>query len=173
MVREIENMEGTWKVSADQCEYGLVTSIKGETRPARKPTSFMTNSWYIANELTRRCSGKHQHFSLMEGRAKAAEEYPDGLCKAICNGMKKQQAFDATGLCSLCSMTTRDLENSMTAAGMPTHWKDEQHENQTEEELLQREIMLLRIKDGEVWAKDDISGVALDPPRSKKPGPPR
>ena len=75
MVKEIEMMEGVHKVTADQCEYSLVTTVKGETRPARKPTSFLSNSWYIANELTRRCKEYHKHFSLMEGRAKAAEQW--------------------------------------------------------------------------------------------------
>ena len=77
--------------------------------------------------------------------------------------MKKRQAFDSTGLCSLYSVTTKELEKSMIAAGMPPHWKDVQHEDQMEEKLLQREILLLRIKNGEIWARDDVSGEALDP----------
>ena len=77
MVKEIEEFPGVHKVRCDQCQYGLVTTVKGETRPARKPTAFISNSWFVSNELTMRCSGDHEHFSLMEGRAKAAQEYPD------------------------------------------------------------------------------------------------
>ena len=168
MVKEIESMGGVYKVSCDQCQYGLETSVKGESRPARKPTAFMSNSWFVTNELTRKCDGSHAHFSLMEGRAKKAEQYPDGLCKAVCVGMQKQQAYDKTGLCALYSISTKEREKSMIAAGMPPHWRDEQHEDQLEEQILQREIHLLRVKDGEVWAKDDISGVALDPVEVQK-----
>ena len=156
-------MAGVHKVGCDQCRYGLITTVKGETRPARKTTAFLSNSWFVSNELTLRCRHDHDHFSLMEGRAKAAEQYPDPLCKAVCNGMKKQQAFDKTGLCSLVSLSTQELEKAMTSAGMPAHWRDQQHEDLVEDELLQREIQLLRMKDGEIWAKDDVSGVQLDP----------
>ena len=164
MVKEIEAMAGVYKTIADQCMYNLTTTVRGETRPARKPTSFLTNSWCISNELSTRCSKVHKHFSLMEGRAKAAEQYPDELCRAICVGMRKQKAHDSTGLCSLVSLSTEELEKSMIDAGMPTHWKDEQHEDRLVEEMLQREVLLMRMKDGEaIWAKDDVSGVALDP----------
>ena len=98
----------------------------------------------------------------MEGRAKAAEEYPDQLCRAICRGMRKQQSYDKTGLCSLLSLSSQDLERAMTASGMPAHWTDQQHEDLHEDELLQREIQLLRMKNGEIWARDDVSGVELD-----------
>ena len=100
----------------------------------------------------------------MEDKAKAAEQSPDKLCRAICVGMRKQRSHDSTGLCSLVSLSTEELEKSMIDAGMPTHWKDEQHEDQLVEELLQREVLLMRMKDGEaIWAKDDVSSVALDP----------
>ena len=42
---------------------------------------------------------------------------------------------------------------------MPVHWKD-----QLVEEILQCEVQLMRMKDGEaIWATDDVSSVALDP----------
>ena len=70
-------------VDADQCEFGLTTEVKGETRPARKPTSFATNSWCIGKELHRKCAGDHAHFSSMEGRAAKAQEYPPESAEAL------------------------------------------------------------------------------------------
>ena len=60
---------------------------------AMKPTKFMPNSWYIIQELDKRCDGGHSHQPLVGGRAKeAAQVYPDGLCRAICRGwFRKEQ----------------------------------------------------------------------------------
>lgn len=168
MVKQIENLAVVHKVGCDQCQYGLTTSVMGENRPARKPTSFMTNSLFVPNELTLKCPGDHEHFNIMEGRAKAADEYPDKLCRAVRRGMRKQQAFDKTGLCSLLSLSNQDQQKAMLNAGMLAHWKDEQHEDVMEEELLRREIYVLRVKDGEAWARDDVSGVELDPLKVRK-----
>ena len=54
--------------------------------PVKKPTTFMTNSNEIANELGRRCDGSHQHQTLLDGRAVG----PLGTqkdCRAICRGI--------------------------------------------------------------------------------------
>ena len=95
---------GVEKVNADQCEFGLSTTANVEERLAKKPTSFATHSWCIAKELNRKCSVEHLHFSLMEGRAAKAQEYPTELCKAVCRGLREQIACDKTGMCSVqCS----------------------------------------------------------------------
>ena len=162
MIARLEKLDGVEKVTCDQCEYGLVTEVMGDTRPARKPTSFLTNSWCIASELDTRCSGNHLHYSLMEGRAKKAEEYPDKLCRAVCKGIIRQQEFDKTNLCTTLALTTVDLEAAMGRAGMPLHWIDRQHEDIENEQAMQTELLALRIKDGEMWATDDVSGSLLD-----------
>ena len=58
--------------------------------PAKKHTRFITNSQDIAKELSRRCPGLHTHQPLLDGWAKSAATYPDGLCKAICRGIAKE-----------------------------------------------------------------------------------
>ena len=81
---------GVYVTVADQCRYGL-TSIGPEGKgPAQKPTKFMTNSPCIAKELSRRCPNRmthsakaHKHVHLMNGRAKAAQEYPSALCSRL------------------------------------------------------------------------------------------
>ena len=49
----------------------------------------MTNFRCIARELIRSCNGQHTHQALVDGRAKDAARYPDGLCRAICRGLVK------------------------------------------------------------------------------------
>ena len=85
----IMRLPGVERVNADQCEFGLETIVIGVEGHAKKPTGFATNSWCMACELDRQCSGRHLHFSLMEGGAARAQEYPAALCKAVCEGLQK------------------------------------------------------------------------------------
>ena len=65
---------------ADQCTYGLKTwsqDRRKKDRAAKKKRKFMTNCQEIAEELSRRCNGKHEHQPLLEGRAKQAAQYPE------------------------------------------------------------------------------------------------
>ena len=41
-----------------------------------------------------RCDKSHWHQPLVAGRASKAQEYPDGLCKAICRGLANQKRYD-------------------------------------------------------------------------------
>ena len=63
---------------------------------ARMATGFMTNDEYIAEAVDRRCFGGHDHIQLLNGRAKAFEEYYP---------------------LRLVAVTLRALRHSMRAAG--------------------------------------------------------
>ena len=43
-VQRVMKMTGAHCVTADQCQYGLTTDVKGEKRPARKRARFMSNA---------------------------------------------------------------------------------------------------------------------------------
>ena len=164
MIGNLAKEQGVIRVKADQCMYGLETEVKGETRPVRKRTGFLTNSVCVADELSRRCDGSHLYFTLMEGRAAKAEEYPPDLCKAICRGIRKQQSLDQMGMCCSLGMVVSELEDVLVKAGYPKHWVDKQHDDPLDDEILMKEIMALRIKNGgQAWATDDLSGAVLDP----------
>ena len=83
-MQEFLKSEGVMTSKIDQCMYGLLTrgSSHDELLPALKPTRFASNSWFILEELTKRCDKSHSHQTLMGGRAAKAAEYPDGLCDA-------------------------------------------------------------------------------------------
>lgn len=77
---KIKQLEGTIAVQADQCRYGLKSHGGWRSGPAMMPTKFMTNSPCIAVELQQRCPNRvshdrtrHEHVSLMNGRAKVAQ----------------------------------------------------------------------------------------------------
>ena len=104
-------MVGFDHVVADRCMYGLKTrgSADGEELPAKKPTRFVSNSWFFAQELSTRCDKSHVHQQLMGGRAAVAAEYPDELCNAFCRGIANQLKYDRTG--RVCAMKTEDLNS--------------------------------------------------------------
>ena len=81
-------------VIGDMCTFHMMQDDHGGTGYIRKPTKFMTNAICIARQLAQRCPGNHRHIQLVGGRAKAAEVYPDELCKAISRGLVEQMSRD-------------------------------------------------------------------------------
>ena len=160
-IRKMVQMPGVIRVRADQCMYGLKTQVKDEIRRAMKPTGFMTNSWCVAKRLTRRCDGSHPHFSLMEGRASAAEVYPKLLCQEICRGILDQKEYDRKGTACTKSLNSVELSKILKEAGWPPHWRDVRHGDTKEEKDLEKEIYMLGVKNGTAWAYDDVTYAAL------------
>ena len=81
---------GVQVVTGDMCTLEMMQEDALGKAYIRKPTKFMTNSECIARHLAQRCPGNHRHIQLINGRAKAAEVYPDKLCKAIVKGLVEQ-----------------------------------------------------------------------------------
>ena len=75
-IHEMLAMPDAIRVESDQCRFGLETVVNSERLLAKKPISFGTNSWAIARELGKKCTGNHKHGHLMEGRDKAAAVHP-------------------------------------------------------------------------------------------------
>ena len=64
-----------------------------EPKPVKKPTKFLTSSSRIAQRLSKRCPGDHEHCLLKGGnRCSRAQVYPDGLCQEMVLGYKEQMA---------------------------------------------------------------------------------
>ena len=160
-ITKLYTLPGVEKVRADLCAYGLKTVKGNEERYAKKPTCFLTNSWCLARELSRRCDGTHLHHSLMEGRAKQAAVYPRGLCDAVCKGVKAQKEYDNRNLCCSKALNSVELQRVMRESGYPEHWKDLQHDMTEDDALVAREIQLLSVKEALALAYDDVSGAAL------------
>ena len=92
-----------------QCVYGLKTAGPPVEAgmAAKKPTRFVSDAWCIADELPIRCDKPHPHQHLVGGRASKAYEYPDGLCKAICRGLARQNNYDVSGS-RAAALSTKD-----------------------------------------------------------------
>ena len=142
-MREIAADPRVLTTTIDQCAYGLKSKDKDGEGPAKKPTKFLTNSIGIRNELMQRCPGCSRHVQLMEGRAKAAQRYPQKLCRAVTRGIVNQAKMDAADLFAL---EVNELVELMKVDGTSDSMDQVEH-------------------DAEEWRSswDDISGEKLDP----------
>ena len=94
-VQQVLGQKGVTKMTADQCQYGLLSWDKQGQRHVRKATGFMSNSPCIADRLQEKCPNRHgpvihRHVRLEGGRPTSAQIYPEGLCRAICGGFRIQ-----------------------------------------------------------------------------------
>ena len=116
---------------------------------ARKRTRFLTNSYWIAQELNRRCEGNHAHVPLLDGKAGAAAIYPVELCRAICRGLlreKKERVLQVKAI----------VQIDPIGKGKKLPSKEDHHDG----EEASREAEIGAKYDVEAW--DDVSGVKLD-----------
>lgn len=87
---------GGVKTNADLCQYGMqINDLSGAIKPAKKPTTFLTNAPQVAGELSDQCCGNHDHANLYSGNVvRTTQEYPDESCKSILKGLIKQIQTD-------------------------------------------------------------------------------
>ena len=69
---------------------GMEAEDEDGVAPAKKRTSIVTKSPSLVRVLSKQQrNGEHRHVALMNGRAKACEEYPSKFCKIVLNAMRK------------------------------------------------------------------------------------
>ena len=125
---------------ADQCMYGLKTAKEGhkdQQQEAMKMTKFMTNSFWIAAELKTKCDGSHWHQHLVSGRAKAAAQYPAGLCRAICAGLRNQINSSEEEVRYLKCLMSVKAEDTVEERKGGEVMEDVEHEEDDQEEVRQ------------------------------------
>ena len=93
MIR-LASMPGVRRVVGNMCAHGMWQVDSEGPALVKKPTGFLTNSAKVAERVSARCSGGHRHVHLVNGRARQAQEYPEGLCVAICEGLREQLRAD-------------------------------------------------------------------------------
>ena len=72
-MQQLAEVDGVLKARAHQCAFGLVSTDKEGTAPAKKATTFLTNSVMIYQEMRRKCPGCPRHVILEGGRPRAAK----------------------------------------------------------------------------------------------------
>ena len=81
-----ETAEGVTTVKSDMCAFGMNVNGNGLNL---KTTKWMTNCDEIAEEVGIKCNGDHPHVPLVGGLPKKAAVYPEALCQALVQGLKK------------------------------------------------------------------------------------
>jgi hypothetical protein len=102
-VKELREMPGVHFVRGVQCGFGQWSrDVHGEGL-VLKPTGWLTNSSEVAERVGVECSNKtapsatpHRHIHLVNGKASAAEVYPQALVLAILEGFAAQLRRDGT-----------------------------------------------------------------------------
>ena len=78
------------KTVAHMCRYGMISTDESGGGRVKKPTGFLTNSNFLADQLSKRCMGGHRHIQLVGGRARACQVYPEKLCRSILRGIRNE-----------------------------------------------------------------------------------
>ena len=160
-MKGIFRKHGVTRVVGDQCRYGLQSQDGQRVGPARKSIGFMTNSPCIAKRLSLRCPNRqgmrvHEHAILTNGRARAAQVYPPGLCRAIFQGLIEQIEMDRMGQLLI-------VETNADGKTDSSKMMEEAEEINKKYRIVEEEPSELL---EQAW--DDISGAEFDPKEVKK-----
>ena len=127
----LASVDGVIKTKAHMCRYGMTQQTKDGWQHVKKPTGFLTNSHFIAEELNLLCNERHEPavFQISD-KTRAAQIYPKELCMAICRGLEALKSADAIGRFSIGTVnnvnedeinTTRKSEETLHEE---TEWQD-------------------------------------------------
>lgn len=155
-IKDVSGTKGINRVVGVQCCYGLKAKGEPGMGPARKTIGVMTNSPRIALQLKRRRPRRdgyyvHKHVHLDGGRAKAAQIYSPGLCRAVCKRLIKQFEADRNGQYLFMNMEYKEDCSSKEVMKVAEQLK-EKYRTVGEEYECENEV---------AW--DDVFGATLDP----------
>ena len=150
-IQRISGKIGVHTVEGDQCVFGSTRRGVRQrlVERVKKSTTFVTNSYELARELGRKCDGSHRHTALTRTSQDCSEgRYPEGLCRAICRGIRREL------MCKVDSLrAVAEVEIRGHSRGNP--------DPQEFHEVVNAEIRHLSENSaGGAW--DDVTGMPLD-----------
>lgn len=94
-VKWLLDQAGVWLLRMEQCAAGL-SVVDGKL--SKKPTAMITNHLGMVYHLARLlCDGSHTHQQLQGGLPAKAQEFPEGLVKALLEGIRWAREHDFHG----------------------------------------------------------------------------
>ena len=93
-LRELQEEDGVFEAKTHMCAFGMTSRDQDGEGAVLKPTKFLTSSQTIQELLTTKCSRDHRHVHLVNGRAKAAAEYPLKLVDAMIDGILMEKVVE-------------------------------------------------------------------------------
>ena len=76
--------------------------------------------------------------------------------------MEDQLKEDSKGNVKTKKIGLNQLKKVLEEYGCPEHWVDNQHAEDENDEMMKKELLVIGMKAGVGWARDDITGAALD-----------
>ena len=137
---------GIESVVTNMCSFGMTAIDEHGEGFVSKPTRILSSSGEVLKRIRRPCTKDHRHVHLIGGKAKAAQVYPRGFCRAICEGVAAQKKIDQLGLEARPIMS---VEEMVQAA------KSEKDQDPSE--------ALHEMYGDNVVAHDDLNGEKLEP----------
>ena len=98
MAQKVAKLAGSMIFKTHMCQFDMTSEDEMGTGMVKKPTGIMTNSIEVEREVRRECGGNHRHVTLINGRARACQVYPEKFCEAACRGIARQLQKDAQDL---------------------------------------------------------------------------
>ena len=93
-LEDLRKLEDVYTAEFDMCRFGMTARDRdGVTKPVRKGTRMVTNSWEVARRLTMRCPDRkhgvkpekrHQHTGLVYGKVRRWVKYTPGNYAGLC-----------------------------------------------------------------------------------------
>ena len=103
-MQEFIQKPGVIEVLANMCRCGMKTQHRGEEGKVSKPTICLTSSPECAKKLGKVCNEeckKDKHIAIWGDRARVAQRYPPGLCKAVVEGVRAEKMRAESDLCEV------------------------------------------------------------------------
>ena len=150
-VQRVAAMKGVQVVRFDQCMFGLTTPNGGK---AKKPMRVMTNSPAVAEALSVRCDGSHEHEHSVKGLARCAQGYPRKLVEIMCDAMAMQvfldkHSPDLRNKEPICEVNQAQFVDSISGEALDTNMV--QAARQEEIEFVRRMHLYDKIPIQECW----------------------
>ena len=152
-ITNLMKLPGVQRVSSDMCVYGMCQEDEEGRALVRKPTVFLTNATGIAQRLKQKCPGGHRHITLIGGRAKRAEIYPDQLCREVLLGLIDQMRMDGRIMGDGCLGSVAQYEEHTTEykEQMKQYWDE-----LTGKELDPQQVSAARQEEMKEFQKHDV-----------------
>ena len=147
------------KTIAHMCRYGMNSSDESGGGRVKKPTGFLTDSPFLADQLRNKCMGGHKHIQLVGGRARACQVYPEKLCRAILTGIRNEVVN-----CGTVTAKSGDMLNINQDHYDPAEYMDEYVDDISGQPLIRELVQAAR---GEEMAEFDQHNVYAKAPISE------
>ena len=128
---------------------------------------FLNNSEFVRDQLQNMCLGGHRHVATVGGRARACQEYPEKLCRAMTKGIRMELVHSG-----IINGNDEDMLMVSAEDANSTEYLDECVDDVTEKPLIRELIMKARKDEMNKFSLHNVYAKRHRPERVHKTGEP-